>query len=65
MAATGSSATGSISTRRPPAWLTSTRSPGLSPMISRSRAGTTTWPLGEVLTIGIAILYGLTKSKFV
>ena len=25
-------------------------------MTSRSRAGTTTWPLGEVLTIGIAIL---------
>ena len=25
-------------------------------MTSRSRAGTTTWPLGEVLTIGMAIL---------
>jgi len=53
-AVTGSSATGSMRTRRPPACVTMTKSPGSRPIARRSSAGTTTWPFGDVRTIDMA-----------
>jgi len=52
-ASMGSSGSGSMVTNFSLAKVTKTLPPGLSPIFSRISAGMTTWPLAEVLTIGI------------
>lgn len=51
----GSSAIGSMVTLFSPARVTRTLAPGLSPIFSRRSAGMTTWPLADVVTMGIAV----------
>jgi len=54
-ASMGSSGSGSMVTNFSLAKVTKTLLPGLSPIFSRISAGMTTWPLAEVLTIGIYV----------
>jgi hypothetical protein len=51
----GSSGSGSMVTFFSPDSVTRTLPPGVSPIVSRILAGITTWPLAEVLTIGITV----------
>lgn len=62
----GSSGIGSMVTVLSSANVTRTLPPGLSLIVSRILAGITTWPLAEVLTIGIVVypfLYTLNISS--
>ena len=54
-ASMGSSGSSSMVTSFSLAKVTKTLPPGLSPIFSRISAGMTTWPLAEVLTIGIYV----------